>query len=389
MNAGRIVIVGSGLAGVRTAERVRRAGHEGPVTLVGAEPHPPYDRPPLSKKLLMQDVDPEEPPVLPSAEGVEVRGGVQAVALDTAGRSVTLEDGAVLGYDRLVIATGVRPRAIAAFSAWSDVYLLRTWPDCLALRRALRAARHLTVVGGGVLGCEIAASARTLGVDVTLVEMLAQPLAAVLGSEIGSAIAELHRAHGVDVRVATRVDRLEGTADGRVKRVVLADGEAMDTDLVVVAAGATPNTEWLADSGLVLDDGVVCDRTGMSSVDGVFAVGDIARLPHPWGEGTVRLEHWSSAGDTAALVARNLLADPSDRKPLAAIPYFWTDQYDAKLQVVGLPDPADELTITEGSLRSGVFAATFTRDNLLTGAVTIGIPAALGRYRKQVGKPVA
>ncbi|WP_291417723.1 FAD/NAD(P)-binding oxidoreductase [Actinophytocola sp.] len=386
MRVGRIVIVGGGLAGVRTAERLRRAGHDGPVTLVGAEPHAPYDRPPLSKKLLTQDDEPAEPPFLRGVDGVESLAGVRATALHTAGRSLTLDNGCSLDFGRLVIATGVRPRTLPAFDGWSGVHMLRTWADCLALRAALRAAERVTVVGGGVLGCEIAASARTLGLEVALVEMLAQPLAAVLGSEVGSVVASLHRAHGVDVHCSTRVDRLEGPG-GTVERVVLADGRVLETDLVVVAAGAVPNTEWLASSGLTLADGVVCDRTGTTSAEDVFAVGDVARLPHPWADGTVRLEHWTSAGDTAALVARNLLADPADRTGLTTVPYFWTDQYRAKLQVVGLPDPTDELTVVEGSLVDGPFVATWTRAGVLTGAVTVGMPAALGRYRKLVGAP--
>lgn len=386
MSVGRIVIVGGGLAGARTAERLRRAGHDGPVTLVGAEPHAPYDRPPLSKKLLTQDEEPAAPPFLRGVAGVVSLAGVHATALDPAGHTITLDDGSVLDFDRLVIATGVRPRTLSAFAGWSGVYMLRTWADCLALRAALRAANRVTVVGGGVLGCEVAASARTLGLAVSLVEMLAQPLAAVLGSPIGSVVASLHRAHGVEVHCPARVDRLDG-ADGAVERVVLADGWVLETDLVVVAAGAVPNTEWLASSGLALADGVVCDRTGATSAPDVFAVGDVARLPHPWGDGTVRLEHWTSAGDTAALVAGNLLADPAERTGLTAVPYFWTDQYRAKLQVVGLPDPADELAVVEGSLAGGRFVATWTRAGVLTGAVTIGMPAALARYRKLVGGP--
>ena len=379
----RIVIVGGGLAGLRTAERLRRAGHDGAVTLVGAEPHAPYDRPPLSKTLLTQEPEPPAPPYLRAADGVETLAGVHATALDPDGHTLALDDGTSLPYDRLVIATGARPRRLAAFDGRRGVHLLRTWPDCLALRTALREAKRVTVIGAGVLGCEVAASARMLGRDVTLVELLSSPLAAVLGDAIGAVVAALHRARGVELRCSTRVDRLDG-ADGRVERVVLADGEVLDTDLVVVAAGAVPNTEWLGEA-VDVADGVVCDRTGATSAEDVFAAGDVARMPHPWADGTVRLEHWTSAGDTAALVARNLLAAPADRAELTAVPYFWTDQYQAKLQVIGLPDPTDELTVTEGTLDDGRFVAHYTRDGLLTGAVTIGRPAALAPYRKLVG----
>jgi NADPH-dependent 2,4-dienoyl-CoA reductase/sulfur reductase-like enzyme len=371
-----IVIVGGGLAGSRTADRLHRAGYDGEVTIVGAEPHAAYDRPPLSKKLLTQDEEPTVPPSLRPPENVTSLTGVEATALDTSAHTVTLSDGSVLGYDRLVIATGVRPRRL-----FPGGLVLRTWTDALALRSALRDAKRVAVIGGGVLGCEVAASARMLDRDVTLVEVLSQPLLPVLGAEIGSVVAALHRSRGVDVRCSTRVDRVAED------KVVLADGTAIEADLVVVAAGSVPNTEWLADSGVTLADGVLCDHTGRTSAPDVFAAGDVARFPHPWASGvTVRLEHWTSAGETAALVARNLVAD--DPVGLTTVPYFWTDQYQSKIQVIGLPGPDDELTVFEGSL-DGKFAAHYTRAGILTAAVTIGMPAALAPYRKLVGTPLA
>lgn len=378
----RIVIVGGGLAGSRTADRLRRAGFDGQVTVVGGEPHVPYDRPPLSKKILVQEDEPAAPLYLRTPDDIDVRCGVHAAGLDAPAHTLLLDDGSALPYDRLVIATGVRARRL--FDDRQGVYVLRTWTDAQALRKALRDAKRLVVIGGGVLGCEIAASARTLGVDVTIVELLAQPLIAALGEAVGAAIAGLHRASGVDVRCSTRVSHLDGAGD-RVERVVLADGTAIDTDLVVVAAGAVPNTEWLAGSGVRVDDGVLCDRTGATSAQDVYAAGDVARLPHPWADGTVRLEHWQAAGDTAALVAANLLA--AEPAPLTAVPYFWTDQYQSKFQVIGLPGPEDELTLLDGSL-DGRFAARYTRDGLLTGAITVGMPAALAPYRKKVGTPL-
>ncbi|MFL6121921.1 NAD(P)/FAD-dependent oxidoreductase [Actinophytocola sp.] len=380
----RIVIVGGGLAGARTAERLRRGGFDGRVTLVGGEPHAAYDRPPLSKKVLTQDEEPAAPQYLPAADGIETVAGVHATFLDTAGHRVVLDDGASLGYDKLVIATGVRARRL--FDGWRGVHVLRTWTDGLALRAALRDAKRVVVIGGGVLGCEIAASARTLGRDVTIVELLDQPLGAVLGDTIGAVIARKHRERGVDVRCGTRVERLDGTGQ-RVERVVLADGTTLDADLVVVAAGAVPNTEWLAGSAVRVADGVLCDRYGATSAINVFAAGDVARLPHPWAEGTVRLEHWTTAGDTAALVARNILASPSERVPLTAMPYFWTDQYQSKFQVIGLPGPDDELTVIDGDL-DGKFAAHYSRDGVLTGVITVGMAAAVAKYRTLLGTPL-
>jgi 3-phenylpropionate/trans-cinnamate dioxygenase ferredoxin reductase component len=378
----RIVIVGGGLAGSRTADRLRRAGYDGQVTVVGGEPHVAYDRPPLSKKVLTQEDEPAQPLYLKTPDDIDVLCGVHAAGLDAPAHTLVLDNGSALSYDRLVIATGLRPRRL--FDGLQGVHVLRTWTDALTLRDALREAKRLVVIGGGVLGCEIAASARALHKDVTIVELLDQPLVAALGPAIGSVIADLHRANGVDVRCSTRVSHLDGAGD-RVERVVLADGTALDTDLVVVAVGAVPNTEWLAGSSVQVDDGVVCDRTGATSARDVFAAGDVARLPHPWAEGTIRLEHWQAAGDTAALVAQNLLAE--DPVPLTAIPYFWTDQYQSKFQVIGLPGPDDELTVLDGAL-DGKFAAHYTRDGLLTGAITVGMPAALAPFRKRVGTPL-
>ncbi|MEW2354422.1 FAD-dependent oxidoreductase [Spirillospora sp. NPDC029432] len=379
--AGRIVVVGAGLAGLRTVERLRRRGHEGPVTLAGAEPHRPYDRPPLSKALLAGDGTPEPVPLRTSPYedlGIDLRTGVRATALDTAAKQVALDGGEALPYDRLVIATGVRPRTIPAI-AGPGVHVLRTFEDCLALRAGLRAARHVTVIGGGVLGCEIAAAARARGVEVALVEALDAPLARVLGPPAAAAVADLHRSNDVRLHCPARVE----SADNG--RVMLSTGEAIATDLIVVAVGAVPDTAWLEGSGVLLDDGVVCDRTGRTSAPDVFAVGDVARMPHPYRERTVRLEHWTSAGDTAALVAGNLLAPPDGQKELAEVPYFWSDQYGVKIQCLGLPDPADELTVAAGSPESGSWLGLYSdAGGRLTGAVAFGMPAALARTRRPI-----
>lgn len=380
MQSGRTVIVGAGLSGLRLAEKLTRLGHTGPITLIGAEPHPPYDRPPLSKTLLTRDDEPR-PVFLGPIPEVELRTGVRATDLDTGRRRLTLDDGETLTFDRLVIATGVRPRTIPGFAA---AHVLRTWEDCLRLRAALADARHVTVIGAGVLGCEIAASARARGIEVTLVELLDQPLAPVLGATVGEVIAALHRGNGVQLRCGTRVSGL--VDDGRGKRVVFADGGEVTTDLVVVAVGATPNTEWLAGSGVDVDGGVVCDRTGQTSVDGVFAVGDVARIPHPLADRPVRLEHWTSAVDTAALVADNLCAAPDERRGLTEVPYFWSDQYKLKLQCLGLPAPGDELTIAAGSLADTRFLGLYSRDGMLTGAVAVRMAAALTRCRPAIGR---
>jgi 3-phenylpropionate/trans-cinnamate dioxygenase ferredoxin reductase subunit len=387
MSGERIVIVGGGLGGLRTAERLRRLGHDGPVTLVAAERHLPYDRPPLSKTLLAQHDEPPAPVFLRAPDrfaelGLDLRTGSRATALDARSRQLTLDTGETLDFQRLVIATGVRPRRLEAFDGVAGVHTLRTWEDCVALRAELRDARHVTVIGAGVLGCEIAASARARGIEVALVEFLEQPLARVLGRTVGEIIATLHRNEGVKVHCSTAVSHPEGA--GRVERVRFADGSALPTDLVVVAVGATPNTEWLDGSGVEVRDGALCDRAGRTSVDGIFAVGDIARMPHPYGDGTVRVEHWTSAGDTASVVARNLVADRRDHQELAEVPYFWSDQYDTKIQCLGLPAADDDLTVAAGSLEAGRFLALYSRDEVVTGAVTLGMPAALARCRTAI-----
>ncbi|GAB3439034.1 NAD(P)/FAD-dependent oxidoreductase [Actinophytocola sediminis] len=385
MGIGRVVIAGAGLAGLRTAERLRHLGHTDPITLVGAEKHLPYDRPPLSKAVLA-DAAADRPPLRTedyAALELDLRLGARATGVDVAGTRLLLGQDAV-GYDRLVIATGVRPKLPALFTSWAGVHALRDWEHCVALRAELAEARNLVVIGAGVLGCEVAATARGLGKDVTLVERLDQPLAPVLGTGLGAHVAGLHRAAGVRVLCQTEVTALKG--DGRVAGVELADGTVLPADVVVVAVGSAPNTEWLAHSGIALEDGVMCDRTGATSVPRVYAVGDVARLPHPWTAGTVRFEHWTGAIDSANAVAANLLAD--EPKPLTAVPYFWTDQYGLRLQALGLPSPTDEFTIAAGSLESGKFLAHYHRAGIITATAAIGMPGPLAKTRRLIGTPV-
>ncbi|WP_021592095.1 NAD(P)/FAD-dependent oxidoreductase [Actinomadura welshii] len=389
---GTIVIVGAGLSGLRTAERLRRLGHDGPVTLVGDEPHPPYDRPPLSKGLLTQADEPAAAVPLRTAPyadlGIDLRLGVRATALDTSGNRLVLAGGEELHYGRLVIATGLRPRVLAALTAGpAGVHTLRSFDDLLSLRAGLRGARRVTVAGAGVLGCEIAAAARARGAEVTLVEALEQPMLGALGARVGEFVAALHRARGVRVLCSTRIRGLEGR--DRVERVVLEDGSVLPTDLVVAAVGAVPETGWLEGSGLELGDGVVCDGTGRTSAEDVWAVGDIARTPHPHGAGTVRLEHWTNAADGAALVAANLLAAPGEAREATETPYFWSDQYDLKIQCLGLPRADDDLMVTAGAPDSHRLLGLYSREGRVTGAVAMGMPAALARCRAAVASRTA
>jgi NADPH-dependent 2,4-dienoyl-CoA reductase/sulfur reductase-like enzyme len=378
----RVVVVGAGLSGLRTAEKLRRAGYSGHLMVVGAEPHLPYDRPPLSKKLLLQPDPPEEPVLLrardryPALE-VEMVTSAQVTRLDLPARSLSSADGRTWRWDRLVIATGVRPRAVPE---WRDagVYLLRTFDDCLRLRTALRAADRLVVIGGGVLGCEVAAGARGLGLEVDLVEPLATPLYRAVGPKVGSYVASLHQGHGVRVRTGVGVSSIDAA-----RRVTLTDGRRLQADVVFAAIGSVPNTEWLADSGLALGDGVLCDATGTTSDPDVLAVGDVANMPHGLAAPS-RLEHWTSAADTAAVVAGNILLPREERRELTEVPYFWTDQYDLKLQTLGVPAAQDDLSVVEGAMDDGNFVALHSRGDTITGVSAVGNAATLNRCRPLV-----
>ncbi|WP_181311746.1 NAD(P)/FAD-dependent oxidoreductase [Nocardioides campestrisoli] len=384
-----VVIVGAGLSGLRTAERLRRLGHAGPITMVGEELHPAYDRPPLSKSLLLQEETPLAPPSLRAAEkyaelDLDLRLGVRASALDPTERVVSLQDGTKVGYDQLVIATGSRARQVPAWQHHDNVHTLRTFEDCLSLRADLRSASHLTVIGAGVLGGEVAAAGRVLGLKVTLVEAQPVPLERVLGVELGGSVAQLHRERGVDVRLGVAVERIEG--EGRAERVVLGDGDVVETDVVVVAVGSVTETSWLDGSGVTTTDGVLCDEYGATDVPRVHVVGDAAVIAHPGAPAPLRLEHWTAAGDTAALVAHNLLAAPEERRPLTEVPYFWSDQYDVKIQGLGIPSPEDRIDVVAGDVAAHSFLAICSREGRVTAAVAMSMPAPLARCRKAVAE---
>ena len=308
----RIVIVGAGLAGVRVAETLRRSGHTGPIVMVGAEPELPYDRPPLSKQVVRG----EREVVLFRDEyeslDVDLQLGVAAKSLDVEGHVVTLEDLTTLTYDAVVVATGATPRLMPGTEDFTNVHVLRTAADSRVLRDALRGARHLTVIGGGFIGCEVAASARLLEVKVTLVEVLPHPLVRVLGEAVARLVEQMHVDHGVDVHAGTSVEEFVG--DGRVTSIRLADDAVFDTDVVLAGLGVTPDVAWLAGSALELDNGVVCDRFGAAGPD-VWAVGDVARWHHVRTGELHRLEHWTNAAEMAVAVSRNILAEPDEREP--------------------------------------------------------------------------
>jgi 3-phenylpropionate/trans-cinnamate dioxygenase ferredoxin reductase component len=300
--------------------------------------------------------------------------------LNTDARTVTLADASELGYDELIIATGLVPKRIPSFPDLPGIHVLRSFDESLRLREEAGSARHAVVVGAGFIGCEVAATARKLGLEVTVVDIAPQPMPA-LGTEIGARCADLHRAHGVELRLGVGVDGFEG--DGRLEAVRLADGTRVDADLAVVALGAVPNTDWLIESGLELEPGVVCDATlAARDAEDVFAAGDAAAWPHPMaGDATIRIEHWTNAAEQGAVAARNLLAAPDERTAYAAVPYFWSDQYDVKIQSVGLPARAERVTVLEASPDGDRLVLGGERDGRLVAAIGFNAARRLAFYR--------
>jgi NADPH-dependent 2,4-dienoyl-CoA reductase/sulfur reductase-like enzyme len=381
-----IVVVGGSLAGVRAVQALRREGHEGPITLVGAERHwPPYDRPPLSKQVLTGAWDPDKARLRVSDPfEADLILGRRAVGLDLADGQVQLDDGATLTFDRLVVATGATPRTLPGTEHTAGVHVLRTADDALALRHDLERARRVAVVGAGFIGCEVASSCRTLGLEVTIIEALDLPLTRVLGPQMGAFGAELQRTHGVELHLGLGVRAVEG--DGRVEQVILADGTEVAADVVVVGIGVRPATDWLEGSGLTVEDGLVCDETcvALGSDGRVVAAGDVARWTNPLFDRSMRIEHWTNASDQAMHVAKVLVHGAGVAGAFAPVPYFWSDQHGTKLQFVGTAAPEDEVTVVEGSLTAGKFVTAYRRGGRTVGALCVNWPARMIPWSKAI-----
>ena len=385
MSRRSITIVGASLAGLRGAEALRRAGFGGPITLIGDEPHAPYDRPPLSKQVLSGEWGADRV-ALTAADRLEeldldLRLGVRATGFDLSSRRLALDGGDPLEVDGLLVATGARCRTLPGTDGLDGVFVLRTLDDALALRAAFDAEpARVVVVGAGFIGAEVAATARGRGLEVTLVEALPTPLGRVLGVDMGAVCAEIHRNHGVDLRTGVGVEAIEG--DGRVERVVLSDATVVDADVVVVGIGVVPNTEWLEGSGLELDNGVVCDATCLAA-PGVAAAGDVARWPNPRFDELMRVEHWDNAVEQGGHAARRLLLDDHDpdAPAFSPVPWFWSDQYDRKIQLAGRIRPDDQMQVVAGSIEEHRFAALYGRDGRLTGVLGVNRPRHVMQYK--------
>ncbi len=385
-----VTVVGASLAGLRAAETLRRDGFDGPITLIGDEAHEPYDRPPLSKQVLAGDWEPDRIALTPSDKladlDLDLRLGATAAGFDLASRTLRLTGGEIgaetLEVDALLIATGARCRTLG--QPRDGVHVLRSLDDCLALRADFDAAPdRVVVVGAGFIGAEVAATARTRGLDVTVVEALSAPLIRVLGPAMGEVCAAVHRDHGVDLRTGVGVEGFDGA--GRVERVRLTDGSAVDASVVVVGIGVVPNTEWLEGSGLTLDDGVMCDAAGLAA-PGVAAAGDVARWPNRRFGEVMRVEHWDNAAAQGAHSARALLGAAEPYEP---VPWFWSDQYDRKIQLAGHVRPDDEVRVVAGSVAERRFAALYGRGGRLMGALGFNRPRHVMRYRAMIEQGAA
>jgi NADPH-dependent 2,4-dienoyl-CoA reductase/sulfur reductase-like enzyme len=383
-----VTVVGASLAGLQAARSLRSQGFDGRLVIIGDEQHRPYDRPPLSKEFLAGRVEADSLRLEDdddAALDAEWLLGTPASSLDTVSREVVLADGSRIRSDGVVIATGARARTLPGAGAHAGVHMLRTLDDALELRDQLVPGSRLVVVGAGFIGGEVASTAHALGCQVTVVEAMPTPLAGPLGIEMGAIVSGLHEQQGVRLICGVGVSRL--VSRERVESVELTDGTSLPADVVVVGVGAVPNVEWLAGSGVALGNGVACDHEGRTSVQGVVAVGDCAawrdvRLGRPH-----RVEHWTGALERPLTAVTSLLSgsvfDDTVSKP-TNIPYFWSDQYDVRIQFAGHAADADSVTVEEGSVEGRNVLAAYRRGEELVAVLGMNQARLFGRWRRQL-----
>ncbi len=404
MDLNRVVVVGSSLAGLRAAETLRNEGFDGDVVVVGEEVHRPYDRPPLSKKLLAREWDADRIELRQADTfddlDVEWRLGAPATGIDLDARVLYLADGEAVPFDGCVIATGAACRRLPDQDRFADVHELRTLDDALRLRDELGdGGRRVVVIGAGFIGLEVAATAKQLGNEVTVLEGASAPLIRGLGADMGAAIGAMHEARGVTMRCGVLVDRLDDAGvvlkggDGEES------GELVEADVVVVGIGVAPATGWLDGSGLKLDDGVVCDATlnaldvDGNTVPGVYAAGDVLRWPNALFDEEMRVEHWTNAAEQGAVAAKNLLATAGQRdgvpETYAPVPFFWSDQFDIRVQFLGRASADDRVEVVLGSTEPDEdgnvkFLALYEDGGRLRGALGVNAPRWVMKMRGQL-----
>jgi 3-phenylpropionate/trans-cinnamate dioxygenase ferredoxin reductase subunit len=378
---GGVVIVGGGLAAQRCAETLRRGEYAGRLRIVCAEPHRPYDRPPLSKELLRVDAEAAPPEFRPEEwyleRNIELLLGSGATALEPDAHRLELADGSTISYEKLVIATGARPRTLPLFDGYANVSTLRKLEDSRLLRRLLGQGSRLAVIGAGFIGQEVAAAARAAGVDVAVIELESLPLVGLLGPELGRWFAELHFAEGVELILGDVVSSISG--EDRIESLTLSDGRSVACDHVLVGVGVTSDVGWLEAAGLPAT-GVPTDASGRSELPDVFAAGDAAAVYDPFLAQHVVSGHWEAASRQGMQVAGTLLGREPSPSPL---PSFWSDQYGTRIQYLGHAQLADDMTI-EGDTAKRDFVAHYTRHGELIAAVVVGRPRAVGELRQRL-----
>ncbi|RDI34769.1 NAD(P)/FAD-dependent oxidoreductase [Lentzea flaviverrucosa] len=382
-----VLVVGASAAGLATVEALRRKEYRGPITVLGAERHLPYDRPPLSKQVLAGTWLPQRARLRPSEVlstlDADFVLGDAAAGLDVPARTVRTASGREFTAEAVVVATGLRARTLPGQDGLAGVHVLRTLDDALALREDLLAGSRVVVVGDGVLGTEIAATARMMGLAVTIAGPQRAPLAYQFGALPARLLAGLHTSNGVELRLGAGVTGLS-SHEGRVTGVRLETGEVLPADVVVVAFGAAPAVDWLAGSGVPRDNGVVCDSR-CRAAEGIYAAGDVARWHHETLDVLLRLENRTNATEQGIAVAGAILGED---RPYAPVPYFWTDQFDVKIQVHGVLGAGAEVTVVDGDPADRRFVATYRRDGVVTGVLGWNMAKQARLLRQEIGKSV-